>query len=111
MTALLEFWYAILAIFSTFDPIAYAIMAIIIVGAGLMMPNITSLITATVAALMIFALALFARTALSAKDAASLARSDWNDFLALPLHTLFVYASVFAVAITIIHAIRSLVKR
>jgi hypothetical protein len=110
VTTLLEFWYAILAVFNNFDPITYAIMAIIVVGAGLMMPNITSLITVTVAALMIFAFALFARTALAAKDAASLARSDWNDFLALPLHTVFLYACVFAVAITIIHAIRSLAK-
>lgn len=111
MTALLEFWYSVGSIFSSFDPITYAIMAIIVVGAGIMMPNLASLITATFAALIIFALAIFTRTAFSASDAAVLARTDWNDLLAMPLHMVFRYVLVFAIGIMLMHGLRGLVKR
>ncbi len=107
----LDLWYAIAAIFSSFDGFTFAIMAIIVVGAGFMMPNFASIVTVTFLALITFALAMFARTSLAATDAATAARSEWNDLLALPLRTLLVYAVVFAAAIAIIHSLRLLGKQ
>lgn len=111
MTTLLDAWYSILPAFSSFDPVTYTMMALIVVGGGLMMPNIASIINATLAALMIFALALFARTALVAQDAATLARADWNDLLAMPVHTLSTYVLVFGVAIAMIYGLRNLATK
>ena len=49
--------------------------------------------------------------ALTAKDAQGIARSDWHDFLAMPIHTLAVYALVFGVFIAIIYGLRSIARR
>jgi lipopolysaccharide export LptBFGC system permease protein LptF len=76
-----------------------------------MMTGMGSIVTATFGALIIFALAIFARAALTAKDAQAIARSDWHDFLAMPIHTLAVYALVFGVFIAIIYGLRSLARR
>lgn len=111
MSTFVDLWQSIGAVFGSFDSISFTIMALVSVGAGFMMTGMGSIVTATFGALIVFALANFARTALTAKDTQGLARSDWHDFLALPLHTLAVYALVFGVLIAIIYGLRSLVRR
>lgn len=93
------------------DGITYAMMAIIVVGAGFMMPNMSAIITTTVTALGIFALAVFSRGILAPGDTREFARVEWSNLLTLPLHTVLVYAAAFAFAISLIHALRSVSKR
>jgi hypothetical protein len=111
MSIFVDLWQSIGTVFGSFDPISFAIMALVSVGAGFMMTGMGSIVTATFGALIIFALAIFARAALTAKDAQGIARSDWHDFLAMPIHTLAVYALVFGVFIAIIYGLRSLARR
>ena len=99
------------AVFGSFDSVSFAMMALVSVGAGFMMTGMGSIVTATFGALIVFALASFARAALTAKDTQGIARSDWHDFLAMPMHTLAVYALVFGVIIAIIYGLRSLARR
>lgn len=108
---MLDFWNAIGGIFNSFDGITYAMMAIIVVGAGFMMPNMTAIVTTTLTSMSIFALAVFSRSALAAPDASVLARSEWSQLLELQLRTLLVYGTVFGFAIALIHALRSVAKR
>jgi hypothetical protein len=111
MSAFGDLSQSIASAFGSFDAVAVAIMALICVGAGFMMTGMGSIVTATCGALAIFALATFARDALTAKDPQGLARSDWHDFLDLPMHTLAVYALVFGIVIAIVYGLRSLVRR
>jgi hypothetical protein len=110
MSIFVDLWQSINAVFGSFDPLSFAIMALVSVGAGFMMTGMGSIVTATFGALIVFALASFTRAALAAKDTQGLARSDWHDFLALPLHTLAVYALVFGVLIAVIYGMRSLAR-
>ena len=111
MPILLDLWNSVAAVFDSFDRFTYAIMAIIVVGAGFVMPNMASIVTATFAALVTFALAVFARTALSTQDAGTVVRAEWDNLLLLQMHTLLPYAVVFAAAIAVIHGLRALGRR
>lgn len=97
--------------FGSFDAITYAMMAIIVVGAAYMMPSMAAIITATAAALFVFAFSIFLRAVLGAPDAVTAARGDWNFVLMLPLRMLLVYAAVFGFAITALHALRMATRR
>jgi len=105
-----ELWNTITSSFDAFDGLTYAAMAIIIVGAAFMMPTMAAIVTATCAALVIFALSIFLRAMLAAKDAPSVARADWEYVLALPLRTVLVYCAVFGLAIASVHAARMVLK-
>jgi len=106
-----DFGNTLAPVFYSFDGLTYAMMAIVVVGAAFMMPNMSAIVTTTVTALAIFALAVFSRGVLGAGDARVLAREEWMNLLTMQLHTLLVYAAVFAFAISTVHAIRSLANR
>ncbi|HEY1612376.1 MAG TPA: hypothetical protein VGF97_01630 [Rhizomicrobium sp.] len=111
MWAVLDLWHSINGIFTSADLITIAIMAVVAIGAGLAMQSMGSIITATVGALVIFSVAVFARAALSTKDAETLARTDWHNLLGLQFRVLIAYGIAFAVAITLTHTVRTLVRR
>ncbi|HEY2444169.1 MAG TPA: hypothetical protein VGI20_00330 [Rhizomicrobium sp.] len=111
MSIFTDFAQTIGTVFGWFDVVTIAIMLLVCVGAGFMMTGMGSIVTATFGALIVFTLASFARAALLAGDTQGIARSDWHDFLALPLHTIAVYSLVFGVTIAIIYGLRMLVQR
>jgi hypothetical protein len=106
-----DFWSTFAANFGGFDGITYAMMAIIVVGAAFMMPNITAIVTTTCGALFIFGFATFLRTVIAAKDAPSIARENLAYGLGLPLRTLLVYGAAFCLSIAIVHGVRMLSKQ
>jgi len=106
-----DFWNTFAANFGGFDGITYAIMAIIVVGAAFMMPNMAAIMTATCGGLFIFGLATFLRTVLAAKDAPSVARENLAYGLGLPLHTILVYGAAFCLSIAIVHGVRMMSKQ
>jgi membrane-bound ClpP family serine protease len=110
-SGMVDLWNTIVTSFGAFDGITYATMAIIMVGAAFMMPSTAQIVTATFGALVLFAFSVFLRAVLAAKDAPSVARADWEYLLALPLRTLLVYAVVFGIVISAVHALRMLSKR
>lgn len=106
----MDIWNTLYSVFNSFDGITYAMMAIVVVGAGFMMPSISAIVTTTVTALAVFAIAVFSRGILQPGDTREFAQIEWGTLLMLPLHTVLIYAAVFALAITIVHSLRLFAK-
>lgn len=114
MSALLDLWHSITGIAASGDWISLAIMVVIALAIGFAMQNYGSIVTATFAALVIFGVATYIRAvAMGGKNASAsaLAQTDWHNFLSLTMHSLLAYAIAFAVVISIVHFVRSLVMR
>lgn len=106
-----DFWSTLAGNFGAFDGITFAIMAIIVLGAALMMPTMSAIVTATCGALVIFAFSLFLRDVMAAKDASSVAHMDLAYGLSLPLRALLVYGATFCFSIAIVHVVRNYTKQ
>lgn len=112
MLFLLDIWHAIHAILTTSDLITLALMAVIAAGAGFMMHNLTSIVTATVVALVAFALALYTRAVLlGGENATAFATKDWQAFQNLHMLTLLAYGLTFAAVILATHLLRLVAMR
>lgn len=111
MSALLDLWHSVVGIVTAGDWITLAIMAVVALATGFMMQNLGSLVSATIGAMVVFAIAIFIRAAISAKDAIALAQTDWHNLQAVTVHSLLAYAIAFAIVIGVVHFVRSLVMR
>ncbi|HTP78751.1 MAG TPA: hypothetical protein VMJ73_17450 [Rhizomicrobium sp.] len=112
MAVLMDIWHAIHAILTTSDMITLALMLVIAVGAGLIMHNLSSIVTTTVIALLAFALALYVRAVLlGGENAAAFATHDWLAFQNLHMLTLLAYGLTFAALIAASHVARVLAMR
>lgn len=111
MSALLDLWHSVVGIVTAGDWITLAIMAVVALATGFMMQNLGSIVSATVGAMVVFAIAIFIRAAISAKDAIALAQTDWHNLQAVTVHSLLAYAIAFAIVIGVVHFVRSLVMR
>lgn len=111
MSALLDLWHSVVGIVTAGDWITLAIMAVVALATGFMMQNIGSIVSATVGAMVVFAIATFIRAAVGAKDAIALAQTDWHNLQAVTVHSLLAYAIAFAIVIGVVHFVRSLVMR
>jgi hypothetical protein len=110
MSSVMDVWNSITGIFTTADWITLAMMAVVAIGAGVIMQEFGAIVTTTIVALIVFALAVYARAVLlGGQNAAQLADKNWHGFLGLPVETVIAYAIPFAVAIAIVHAVRSAV--
>jgi hypothetical protein len=106
----MDILHSITGIFTTADMVTLLIMTAVSFGAGLAMQRMSSLVTATFGALVLFGVTVFVRaTTLGGKDAITLARTEWNGLLSLQMHDLLAYAIAFAVAISLVHYVCSLV--
>ncbi|MBL6938552.1 MAG: hypothetical protein ISS15_10565 [Alphaproteobacteria bacterium] len=107
MSFLMDMWHAVQGIVMSSDWITLVIMAVIALGAGFLIHQLSSLPTATVVALLAFGLASYARGVLLGKqNAAAFASQDWQAFLNLQMKILLPYFLIFLVAIGIAHALR-----
>lgn len=111
MSVLMDIWTAVHGIISTSGMIPLILMAVIAIGAGFMMQNFSSILSATVIAMLAFALATYAFAVAKGASAAASAEADWHSFLGLHMLTLLAYAITFGVVIAIVHLVRSLVMR
>lgn len=112
MTALTDVWHSILGIVTSPDHISLAILVVIALAAGFMMTSFNSIVTTTFVALLAFALAGYLKAVtLGGQNATAYAQTDWHNFLGLQMLTLLAYAITLAVAITVVHAVRSVVLR
>ena len=76
------------------------------------MQEFGAIVTTTVVAMIIYAIALYARAVLmGGANAAQLADKNWHGFLGLPVQTIIAYAIPFAVVIGVVHVVRSMVWR
>ncbi len=108
----MEIWRSITGIFSASDLVTLLIMAVVAVGAGLAMQRMSSIVTATVGAMVLFAVALFVRAAtMGGRNAMTLARTDWHNLLSLQVHVLLAYAIAFGAIIALVHYVRTAVMR
>lgn len=112
MSSIMDIWHTISAVFTSADMITLAIMAVIVLAAGFIMQGFEAIVTTTVIALVMFGLAGFVRAvAMNGQNAAKLAETEWHGFLGMQMQMLLAYALSFAVAIAIVHLIRSIVIR
>jgi hypothetical protein len=110
MSAVMDVWNSIFGIFTTADWITLAIMAIVAIGAGIVMQEFGAIVTTTIVALIVYAIAVYARGVLmGGQNAAQLADKNWHGFMGLPVETLISYAIPFALVIGVVHAVRSAV--
>jgi hypothetical protein len=112
MSALTDVWHSIFGIITSPDHISLAILVVIALAAGFMMTSFNSIVTTTFVALLAFALAGYLKAVtLGGQNAAAYAQTDWHSFLGLQMLTLLAYAITLAIAITVVHAVRSVVLR
>jgi hypothetical protein len=101
--------------FSTFDAYTYLMMVLVAIGAAFTMRSIGSIVTATIAALVVFATAVFMRdvvsTGFSTGEAISLIDNDWTGLLTLQFGTLSVYALVVGTIIASSYGILLLIRQ
>jgi hypothetical protein len=111
MSIVMDIWGAIHSILTTSGAIPLAFMAVIALAAGFMMQSFNSILSATIIAMVAFALATYAFAVARGASAAASAQADWSNFLGLHMLTLLAYAITFAIAIAVVHGIRSAVMR
>jgi len=110
MPFLMDIWHAIHDVIFSAVWKTLAIMAVIALGAGYMMQSLNSVVSTTVVALVAFALIEYALAITVGKqNPAAYATTDWKAFQELHMLTLLAYAVIFAVAIGVAHAARSLI--
>lgn len=97
--------------FSAFDAYTYLMMLLVGAAAAFTMRTFASIITATIAALVVFATAVFARELFSAQDPSVVALSDWNSLLTLQFSTLCVYALVVGAIVALSYGLLVLTRR
>jgi hypothetical protein len=113
MSALTDIWNTIHGIITSADVITLVIMAVIAIAFAFFSEGLGSLVSVTLGALVVFALAIFARAAATggSKDIAGLAQTDWHTLMGVQVGTLLAYAIIFAVVIAIVSTIRSTLMR
>jgi hypothetical protein len=101
--------------FGAFDGYGFLMMVLVSIGAAFTMRSVGSLITATIAALVVFATLVFMRnvasTALASGDTVQVVQNDWNDLLTLQFSTLCVYALVFGIVVVSSYAVLSFTRQ
>ena len=112
MSFLMDIWHAVQGIVTTSGLMTLIIMAVIALGAGVMMQSFGSVVSTTVIALIAFALVEYAvAVTIGKQNAAAYAHTDWQAFQSLHMLQLLAYALLFAVVIAVAHAARSLISR
>lgn len=112
MSFLMDIWNAVHGILTTSDIMTLGIMAVIALGAGIMMQSAGSLLNTTVIALLAFALVEYALAITIGKHpAGQFAAADWQAFKVIQGLTLLAYALIFGVVIAVAHGIRSAIGR
>jgi hypothetical protein len=112
MSIVWDIWNTIHGIVTSSDWITLAMAVVVLLGAGLIMQGMESLVTTTLMALLAFALLGYVRAVtVGGQKAADYATADWHNFLDLHMLTLLSYALTFAVGIAVVHAVRQLVLR
>lgn len=110
MPFVMDIWHAIHDVVATADWKTLAAMAIIALGAGYTMQSFSSVLSATVVALLAFALIEYAMAiTIGKQNPTAYATTDWKAFQDLRMLTLLAYAVIFALGIGIAHAARSLI--
>jgi hypothetical protein len=113
MSAVTDLWNVIHAIITSGDWVTLGILVVVAIALAFFSDGLGSLATSTLGALVVFALALFARAAIAGggKDIGTLALTDWHNLMAVPLQTVLAYAIILAVTIAIVSAIKAALGR
>ncbi|HEY3636704.1 MAG TPA: hypothetical protein VGK90_01035 [Rhizomicrobium sp.] len=100
--------------FSAFDAYTYVILVLISIGAAFTMRSMGSIVTATIAALVVFATAIFLRglvsTGFTSSATVSMVHDYWAALLTLQFAMLCVYALVSGTIIAASYGVLLLVR-
>jgi|SRR5215469_2476303 len=113
MSSLMDLLHSVLAVVTSGDWLALGIMVVIAIGVGFVMQELGSILSSTVIALALFAVATYARGVVSAKgaSAAALAQTDWHNLQSVTVHSLLAYGITFAIMIGAVYVVRTMVAR
>ena len=112
MSFLLDIWHTVQGIVMSAGWINLVVMAVIAIGAGVLMQSMGSVVSTTLIALIAFSLVEYVLAiAINKQDASGAASADWNAFLGLHMLTLLAYALLFGVVIAAAHLARTLIQR
>lgn len=110
MFALTDIWNTIQHIVHSADAIQLGLMAVVAIGAGFMMMDLSGVVTTTLIALIGYAVLLFLRAVvLQHADLSATLTADWKAFETMQALVLLSYAILFGVVIAVISTIRGLV--
>jgi|GEM_PF-1270681 len=112
MTALLAIWHAITAVALSMDYYTLGAAAVIALLAGLVLQSVKDILSVTVLALILFALAkiVLALVLTPHPDVHAVLASQWKTFVDLKMLTLVAYALFFFTVIAVVNAIRAAVR-
>lgn len=112
MTALLAIWHAITAVALTTDYTTLGVAAVIALLAGLVLQSVKDILSITVVALIVFALAkiVLALVLTPHPDVHAVLAGQWKTFVDLKMLTLIAYALMFFAVIAVVNAIRAAVR-
>jgi hypothetical protein len=110
MFALTDIWNTFQHIVHSADAIQLALMAVVAIGAGFMMMDLSGIVTTTLIALIGYAVLVFLRAiVLQHADAMGTLTADFKALEAMQTLVLLSYAIMFGVVIAIVSTIRGLV--
>jgi hypothetical protein len=110
MESLNHLWSAIQAVVLHSDYISLGIIVLIAIAAGFLMDGLSSLVSVTVLALIVFGIAGYAQgILLHGQNASAYATTTLHNLEVVQMLTVLAYAITFAVLIGVVHTVRSLV--
>jgi hypothetical protein len=110
MFALTDIWNTIQTIVHSADTIQLVLMAVVALGAGFMMMELSSVVSTTLIALVAYAILNFLRAiVLQHADITGLLTADWKAFEIMTGLVILSYAILFGVVIAVVSTIRGLV--
>lgn len=109
MSILQEMWAIVTGVIVNASPISQIIMAIVVIGSGLLLNSMGRLFRVTVGALIIFGLLSLAYSVTQGADPAALPGTAWSDLKQMPVGNLVVMFIAFAIVISMVHLIGSAV--
>ena len=112
MIALLAIWHAITAVVLTTDYTTLGAAAVIALLAGFVLQSVRDILSVTIVALIVFALAkiVLAFVLTPHPDAHAILAGQWKTFVDLKMLTLVAYALMFFAVIAVVNAVRAAVR-
>ena len=107
MNILQEMWSIVMSVITNASPISQIIMAVVVVGSGLLLNNMGRLFRVTVGALIIFGLLSLGYSVTQGADPTALPGTAWADLKQMTVGNLVVMFIAFAIVISMVHVVSS----
>jgi hypothetical protein len=106
-----EMWTIVMNVFGGADTVSLVIMLLVVVASGMLLQEmrINRIVQVTFWSLIVYGLLRLAYSVVKGADAMSLPTTAWTNLKVMSVGDLTVYFLAFAIVISAVHAIRSMV--